>query len=101
MLTKSIAMALVAFGTIGLTTVNADAAVRHQVSRCDDMGFARVGRGWEADPVCQADLAAHVAHKLGAHYTARELYNNPASMDEFCRFEDDISMTTACAPYKD
>jgi hypothetical protein len=101
MLTKSIAMALVAIGTIGLSSVNADAAVHHQVSRCDDMGFARVGGGWVSDPVCQADLAAHIAHKSGYHYSAAQLYSNPAAMDEFCRGEDNIELTTTCAPYND
>lgn len=101
MLTKSIAMALVIFGTVGLSSLNADAATRHHVSRCDDMGFARVGGGWVADPVCQAELAAHVAHKRGEHYTAAQLYNSPAAMDEFCRGETDINLTTACAPYND
>lgn len=107
MFTKSIAMALMAFGTVGLTSVNADAAVHHYLhaahhySRCDDMGFARVGGGWVADPVCQSELAAHVAHKRGEHYSAAELYNNPAAMDEFCRGEMDINLTTACAPYND
>jgi hypothetical protein len=101
MLTRSIAIALVAAGTIGLSSINADAALRHHVSRCDDMGFARDGGGWEADPVCEADLAAHIAHKSGYHYSAAQLYSNPASMDEFCRGEDNIELTTACAPYDD
>ncbi len=83
MLTKSIAMALMAFGTVGLTSVNADAAVHHYLhaahhySRCDDMGFARVGGGWVADPVCQSELAAHVAHKRGEHYSAAEPPQQP------------------------
>lgn len=105
MLTKSIAMALVCGATIALSGGNADAAIHHHesslVSRCDDMGFARVGGGWVADPVCQSELAAHIAHKRGEHYTAAQLYNSPAAMDEFCRGEDDINLTTACAPYKD
>lgn len=113
MLTKSIATALVAFGTVGLSGGSADAALHHShlahhytraahhYSRCDDMGFARAGGGWVADPVCQAELAAHVAHKRGEHYSAAELYNNPAAMDEFCRGEMDINLTTACAPYND
>jgi hypothetical protein len=107
MFTKPVAIALACSAAMGFTSANADAAIQHYAyaahhySRCDDMGFARVGDGWVADPVCQAELAAHVAHERGEHYTASELYNNPATMDEFCRGETDINLTTACAPYND
>ena len=99
MLTKPAAIAMFFCSTLALTSANADAAVHH--SRCDGMGFAHIDGNWVSDPVCEAELAARIARKSGFHYSAAQLYRNPAAMDEFCRGEANIELTTACAPYND
>ena len=43
------------------------------------------------------ELAAQISRKSLWGYT----HSSPAAMDEFCRGNADIHLTTACAPYKD
>ena len=68
--------------------------------RCDDMGFALVHGQWISSQWCQEELAAKYSRKSRWGYTAAQLHNSPAAMDEFCRGNDNIKFTTACAPYK-
>ena len=68
---------------------------------CDDGGFALVHGQWLSSQWCQEELAAQVSRKSRWGYTAAQLHNSPAAMDEFCRGNYDIRFTTACAPYKD
>jgi hypothetical protein len=68
---------------------------------CDDGGFALVHGHWISSQWCQEELAARVSRKSRWGYSASQLHNSPAAMDEFCRGNADIRFTTACAPYKD
>ena len=88
--------------TLGLITIGVIAqcgsAMAHP--RCDDMGFALVHGQWISSQWCQEELAAQYSRKSRWGYTAAQLHSSPAAMDEFCRGNDNIEFTTACAPYK-
>ena len=68
---------------------------------CDDGGFALVHGQWISSQWCQEELAAQYSRRHRWGYTAAQLHSRPAAMDEFCRGNDNIKFTTACAPYKD
>jgi hypothetical protein len=65
--------------------------------RCDDGGFALVNGRWLSSKWCQEQLAARYSSKNGWGYTTAQLCNNPKAMEEFCRGNDNIEFTDACA----
>jgi hypothetical protein len=68
---------------------------------CDDMGFALVHGQWISSSWCQEELAAQYSRKNRWGYSAARLHSSPVAMEEFCRGNNNIEFTTACAPYKD
>ena len=89
--------------TLGFITCFAFASCGSAVAdpRCDDMGFALVHGQWISSQWCLEELAAQYSRRHRWGYTAAQLHSSPAAMDEFCRGNDNIEFTTACAPYKD
>jgi hypothetical protein len=79
----------------------ASSAIASARPHCDDQGFALVGGQWIASSWCEAQLAARVSSRRGGGYTAAQLRNNPKAMEEFCRGNNDIRFTDACASQKD
>jgi hypothetical protein len=65
--------------------------------RCDNGGFALVNGRWLSSKWCQEQLAARYSQRNGLGYTAPQLRNNPKAMEEFCRGNDNIEFTAACA----
>ena len=88
---KPLALALVCCTAFGMHSGSAAAAYG---PHSDDTGFALM-QGHKAN------VGAHYARKRHEGYTAAQLRDSPAAMDEFCRGNENIEFTTACAPYRD
>lgn len=90
-------------GAIGmsalLSTVAAISPALAQ-SRCDG-DFELVRGSWIATTRCQQHEAEKVAREMHTHISDSPSSYNEQTPDEFCQGNNDIRVTTFCAPYKD